>query len=111
MKKIKFAAVATLTVLAGAAQAQTSVTVYGEVDTGVLYQNISAASYNAAAKNTGSFLGLKDGGIYTSFLGFKGTEDLGDGWKANFKLQGAFQSPSGKFGLSGTAGQAELFNQ
>jgi predicted porin len=87
------------------------VTMYGAVDTGLLYQNTSAASYNPAAPNTGHLFRMKDGGLYTSLLGFKGTEDLGNGWKANFKLQGAFDSTSGKFGLSGTAGAAAQFNQ
>lgn len=109
--KIRFAAMATLTALAGTVQAQSSVTVYGQVDTGVMYQNTSAASYNPAAKNTGVMLRLKDGGIYTSLLGFKGTEDLGGGWNANFKLQGSFDSTNGKFGLSGTPGAAAQFNQ
>lgn len=109
--KIKFAAMATLTALAGAVQAQSSVTVYGQVDTGVMYQNTSAASYNPAASNTGNIIRLKDGGVYSSFLGFKGMEDLGAGWKANFKLQGTFDSTNGKFGLSGTPGVAAMFNQ
>jgi len=109
--KIKFAAAATLTALAGTVHAQSSVTLYGEVDTGMLYQNTSAASYNPAVPNTGGILRMKDGGIYTSFLGFKGTEDLGGGWATNFKLQGAFDTTTGKFGLSGTAGQAEQFSQ
>jgi predicted porin len=109
--RIKYAAALTLTALAGTVHAQSSVTLYGEVDSGLLYQNTSAASYSPAARNTGSIFRMKDGGIYTSFLGFKGTEDLGGGWQANFKLQGAFDSTTGKFGLSGTAGQGEQFNQ
>ncbi|MFM0165821.1 MULTISPECIES: porin [Paraburkholderia] len=93
------------------AHAQSSVTMYGAVDTGLLYQNTSAASYNPAAPNTGHFFKMANGGIYTSMLGFKGTEDLGGGWKTNFKLQGAFDATNGKFGLSGTAGAAAQFNQ
>jgi predicted porin len=109
--RIKYVAALTLTALAGTVHAQSSVTLYGEVDSGLLYQNTSAASYSPAARNAGSLFRMKDGGIYTSFLGFKGTEDLGGGWQANFKLQGAFDSTTGKFGLSGTAGQGEQFNQ
>ncbi len=109
--KIKFAAALTLTALSGTAYAETSVTLYGAVDTGFLFQNTSAASYSTAAHNTGRLFRLKDGGIYTSFLGFMGKEDLGDGWQTNFKLQGAFDSTNGKFGLSGTAGVAAQFNQ
>ena len=109
--KIKLAAAVTLTALTGAAHAQSSVTLYGSVDSGLLYQNTSAATYSPLAKNTGSIFRVKDGGIYSSFLGFTGTEDLGGGWQSNFKLQGAFDSTSGKFGLSGTAGAAAQFNQ
>jgi predicted porin len=109
--KIKLAAAVTLTALTGAAHAQSSVTLYGSVDSGLLYQNTSAATYSPLAKNTGSIFRMKDGGIYSSFLGFTGTEDLGGGWQSNFKLQGAFDSTSGKFGLSGTAGAAAQFNQ
>jgi len=109
--KIKFIAMGALTAFAGTAHAQSSATLYGEVDAGVLYQNTSAASYSPAAKNTGSMLRLKDGGIYTSFLGFKGTEDLGGDWNTHFKLQGAFDTTNGKFALGGKAGLAEQFNQ
>ena len=109
--KIKFAAALTLTALTGTAHAQSSVTLYGAVDTGLLFQNTSAASYSTAARNTGHLFRMKDGGVYTSFLGFLGKEDLGGGWQSNFKLQGAFDSTSGKFGLSGTAGVAAQFNQ
>ncbi|MGA7817974.1 porin [Caballeronia sp.] len=109
--KIKLAAAVTLTALTGVAHAQSSVTLYGSVDSGLLYQNTSAASYSPLAKNTGSVFRMKDGGIYSSFLGFLGTEDLGGGWQSNFKLQGAFDSTNGKFGLSGTAGAAAQFNQ
>ncbi len=108
--KIKFIVMATLTALASTVHAQSSVTVYGEVDAGVLYQSTSAASYNPTSTDKGSVLRLKDGGVYTSFLGFKGIEDLGDGWNTNFKLQGAFDTATGKFALGGTAGVVDLFN-
>lgn len=109
--KIKFAAALTLTALTVNANAESSVTLYGAVDTGLLFQNTSAASYSTAAHDSGHIFRMKDGGIYTSFLGFLGTEDLGGGWQSNFKLQGAFDTTSGKFGLSGTAGVAAQFNQ
>jgi predicted porin len=109
--RMKLTAAVTLTALGGAVHAQSSVTLYGQVDSGLLFQNTSAASYSPRAHNTGHIYRSKDGGTYTSFLGFKGTEDLGAGWKANFKLQGGFDSTNGKFGLSGTAGVAEQFNQ
>ena len=39
-----------------------------------------------------------------SFWGMKGTEDIGGGYKVNFKLQGVFNSSNGKFALSDTTG-------
>ncbi|MGF6542834.1 putative porin [Paraburkholderia youngii] len=41
----------------------------------------------------------------------KGSEDIGGGYKVNFKLQGVFNSTNGKFGLSDTPGTTAIFNQ
>lgn len=109
--KLKSICLATLILSAGAAQAQTSVTLYGAVDTGLYYQNTTAASFSPAAKNTGSTFRYKDGGLYGSVWGIKGTEDLGGGYHANVQLQGAFDSGSGKLGLADTPGGVALFNQ
>ena len=109
--KIRLTAAVMLTAIGGTVHAQSSVTLYGQVDSGLLWQNTSAASFSPVAHDTGHIFRLKDGGTYTSFLGFKGTEDLGAGWKTNFRLQGAFDSTSGKIGLSGTAGVTAQFNQ
>jgi len=94
--KIKFAAAATLTALAGTVHAQSSVTLYGTIDSGMMYQNTSAASFSSAAPNTGAVVRYKDGGIYASFWGMKGHEDLGGGYAVNFRLQGVFDSGTGK---------------
>ena len=67
-----------------AAFAQSSVTVYGKVDIG-----ISNAIGGAAKAETG--LNEAAG----SRLGFRGTEDLGGGLKANFILEHRFQPDSG----------------
>jgi general bacterial porin, GBP family len=77
MKKSLFA-LAALTAFAGAAQAQSSVTLYGILDTGVAYNN--------NASTAGSSTAAVDGILNTSRWGFKGTEDLGGGLKANFVL-------------------------
>ena len=77
-----------LAVLAsGAAFAQSSVTLYGTLDIGYSKSNQPVAE-NASALTTK--LGMSNGG--TNFhtptvLGFKGSEDLGGGLKANFNLQ------------------------
>lgn len=72
---------AVLATIAGAAQAQSSVTVYGIMDTGVEYTT------HANAAND-SVLRLTSGGQNTSRFGFKGSEDLGGGLKALFQLEG-----------------------
>lgn len=109
--KLKFGSLAALALFASAAQAQSSVTLYGVVDSGVLYQSTSAANFSGTAKNLGSTWQLKDGGIFSSIWGLKGTEDIGGGYKINFKLQGSFSSNNGKPGLSDTPGVTALFNQ
>jgi predicted porin len=96
---------------AGAVHAQSSVTLYGAIDTGLLYQSTSAASFAPNAKNTGHVYALKDAGIYSSFWGIKGVEDIGGGYKVNFRLQGVFNSGSGKLGLADTTGATAVFNQ
>ncbi len=61
----------------GAAMAQSSVTLYGVVDTGLTY-----------SKGAESVYGLTHvGGNTNSRLGFRGVEDLGNGLKATFNLE------------------------
>ncbi|WP_321916104.1 MULTISPECIES: porin [unclassified Paraburkholderia] len=101
----------TLAAIAGAVQAQSSVTLYGTVDAGVLWQTSSAASYSTLAKNQGGVVRYKDGGIYTSLWGMRGVEDLGGGYQATFQLQGSFDSGTGKFGIGDTsAPTTSIFN-
>ena len=82
MKK-SLIALAVLSTIAGSVAAQSSVTVYGRFDQG--YNNVelkNADGTSTKAKNTGL-----DGGVGGSRLGFKGTEDLGGGLKANFVFE------------------------
>jgi predicted porin len=109
--KLKWLTAAALAAFTSAAYAQSSVTLYGVVDSGLLYQSTSAASFSPTAKNQGSVYRFKDGGIYSSLWGMKGTEDIGGGYYVNFKLQSAFDTGTGKPGLSDTAGVAAQFNQ
>ena len=69
----------------GAAMAQSSVTLFGIVDTNVSY--LDGVS-NAAGTNTESKYGIGTSGNATSRLGFRGVEDLGGGLKAGFWLEG-----------------------
>ncbi|MFL9954037.1 porin [Paraburkholderia nemoris] len=109
--KLKLIAAAAMVGLAGVAQAQSSVTLYGIMDSGVLYQSSSAATFAPNAPNTGKVFRFKDGGIYSSIWGIRGSEDIGGGYKVNFKLQGSFDSGTGKPGLSDTPGATAVFNQ
>ena len=84
MKKSLFA-VAALTAIAGGAQAQSSVTVYGIMDAGYVGYNARVAGASSVARATGS--GFGDGAESTSRLGFKGTEDLGGGMSAFFTVE------------------------
>lgn len=86
MKK-NIIAVAILTLVSGLAAAQSNVTIYGNLDVGVLTQNNTPAG---AAKTT-----MANGGISPSIWGFRGTEDLGNGLKATFNLEGHFQPDTG----------------
>ena len=67
-------------VLAGAAQAQSSVQIYGNLDVGI----------NKLTGTTAQ-IGKRD----NNRLGFKGTEDLGDGLKALFQLEIRFDPDTG----------------
>ena len=64
----------------GAAMAQSSVTLFGIVDTGFAYVD------NASGND--SVYGLSTSGNATSRLGFRGVEDLGGGLKAGLWLEG-----------------------
>ena len=98
MKK-SLLAVAALTAFAGAAQAQSSVTVYGILDVGYVGSNTRVAPGGSAAvtKTTTSQFGQS--AEQTSRMGFKGTEDLGNGmsafFTAEFQLQPQDQTLSG----------------
>jgi len=85
MKKSLFA-VAALSAIAGAAQAQSSVTVYGLLDMGYVGSNARAVGATGTViKTTTSQFGQSQ--EQTSRLGFKGTEDLGGGMSAFFTVE------------------------
>lgn len=109
--KTRFVVATTLATLASTSFAQSSVTLYGVVDSGLLYQNTSAASFSGTAPNTGKVYRFKDGGIASSIWGLRMVEDIGGGYHVGAKLQGVFDSGSGRLGLSDTPGTAAAFNQ
>jgi predicted porin len=70
------------------ASAQSSVTLYGIVDTGVRYTTHANAAGDARWQ-------LANSGASESHFGFKGTEDLGSGMRAVFQLEDRFFPNSG----------------
>lgn len=85
MKK-NLIAIAALALVSGAAMAQSSVTVYGNIDLGLLTQNNVKPNESTE---------LYNGGISPSIWGFRGTEDLGGGLKAMFNLEAHFSADTG----------------
>ena len=85
MKKLPLA-FALLAGFAGAATAQSNVTIYGLVDGGIEYQKGGAA---------GSITKLTSGIQTPSRIGFRGTEDLGGGNSAFFTLENGFAVDTG----------------
>lgn len=76
----------------GAAMAQSSVTLFGIIDSGIGYVNKA----NAAGDNK---YGVYNSGNSTSRIGFRGVEDLGGGLKAGFWLEGEIFADNGGTGL------------
>jgi predicted porin len=85
-KHLIAAAVAAAVAVPAAAQ----VTVYGVMDLGYGSKEYSNNNYQAASK--GETSGVLGGQLSSSRLGFRGTEDLGGGLKANFVLELGFRS-------------------
>ena len=84
---------------AGSAYAQSSVTLYGIVDTSIHYINNANQAGNSVTQ-------MESGAVSNSRWGLKGSEDLGGGNKALFVLESGFNSATGKMSSAGT-----LFNR
>lgn len=109
-------AVAALATLAVSAQAQSSVTLYGNLD-------VAVAHTKNAEFVDGSVTGVESSILTESFFGLKGQEDLGGGLKAVFKLEsfvnvdtgsageGNFWGKNAYIGLAGDFGTVKLGNQ
>ena len=106
-KQMHVALAMVLAAAAGSAAAQSNVTVYGVIDTSV------GRGYKSDASAE-----MMSGYTDTSKLGFRGSEDLGNGLKANFQLEGEIGSDTGAWtegfkrqswvGLSGSFGEVML---
>jgi predicted porin len=116
---MKYLVVAVLGALSANAMAQSSVTVYGSIDGGLReLTNVDPAG--------NSQLTMASNGTFRSNrLGFKGSEDLGHGLKANFVLENGFVTGTGalnntsnqifqreaRIGVSGDFGSIDLGRQ
>ncbi|WP_241030441.1 porin [Paraburkholderia sp. Ac-20347] len=91
MRRMVFAGL--LLALSATASAQGSVTLYGILDSGLLYQNKTAPDGHSGV----AFL---DGAWLPSIYGLRGKEDIGGGYSVNFNLQGGFSTGTGALGDS-----------
>jgi predicted porin len=99
-KKIIALAVAGL--VSGAAFAQSNVTVYGVADMYYAYSSANTANQDRSHH-------INSGGLSGSRIGFKGTEDLGNGLKALFVLEYGLTADNKTTGVgSGAAARQQL---
>ena len=100
MKK-SLLALAAMGAFVGAAQAQSSVSVYGVMDIGVI-QSTDALAATSGVQTTTKQLntGYGKGGLASSRLGFRGTEDVGGGTAVGFVLEYGLKD----IGIGGTGG-------
>jgi len=73
---------------AGSAQAQSSVTLYGSLDAGLVYVNNVAGGHG--------YWGVDSGALSPTYFGLRGNEDLGYGTSAFFDLEEGFNLNNGQ---------------
>ncbi|SNS14782.1 Outer membrane protein (porin) [Noviherbaspirillum humi] len=96
-KIVALAVLATCATGVTSAQAQSNITIYGSVD-----QYLGYIKSNSGNK----IIGLNDGSLLRSRIGFRGVETLGNGYEAKFWLENGFAADSGTF-----ADSARLFDR
>ena len=105
MKK-SLLAVAAMTAFAGAAHAQSSVTIYGVLDES--YSSVKQTAFNGMNKTV---QGLKDSAWTSNRLGFQGSEDMGGGTSTVFTVEtglsvGSSDPGQGGLGVTGATNNA-----
>ncbi len=95
----KAIALAVAGLASGVAFAQSNVTIYGVADMAYVYAN---HSYNDGSK---SLSAIQSGGRSGSRVGFKGTEDLGNGLYAAFRHEMGISADTGVSTQTGTFGR------
>lgn len=92
MKKIIFATA--ICAASGYASAQSSVTLFGQIDEAIAYIN-NAGGASSVRMRSGAWIG--------SQWGLAGNEDLGGGYRTFFRLENGFDINTGKLGQNGRA--------
>jgi len=98
---MKKAAFIVLGLAAGAAQAQTAVTIYGIVDAAIVGER--------GGNGTSPTTKVTSGAASASRFGFKGSEDLGNGLSAFFTLEGGSKIDTGAIDANGTIFNRQAF--
>lgn len=86
------AAAAACALAAAAAVQAEGVEIYGIIDTGLNYQHVDKDDGTASSDN----LTMKSSQSVPNRWGMRGGEDLGNGWRAGFNLEGQFASDTGE---------------
>jgi predicted porin len=98
---------------AGAAHAQSSVTLYGVLDESVQFVGNQATGTSATNPNTPTgnknAFGLGGSNLQGTRWGLKGAEDLGGGLKAVFQLENGFSINTGKLSSTNTIFNRQAF--
>ena len=85
MKHKQWLAAAGWAIVGSAAWAQSSVEIFGVMD----------VHLNSARSGATRLTRLEDGGSAASRIGFRGSEELGDGWRAHFMLEAGVTPDTG----------------
>jgi predicted porin len=97
-KKLIAIAIAGLGTFAGAAHAEDSLTLYGIIDVGVGSYSHMLSGASAANPNGQTATGVESGGLAPNIWGMKGKEDLGNGTKVIFDIEGSMSPNNGAIG-------------
>ena len=103
----KLIALAIAAISAAPAFAQSNVTIYGRVDYGYMSRGGDSGGINTRGTKTEMAGGMQAG----SRIGFKGSEDLGNGLKAIFEVEQGLTTDATNSAAAGTAGVFSSLNR
>ncbi|PRC91127.1 porin [Solimicrobium silvestre] len=92
----KHFAIGLVSLASGVAHAQSSTTIYGVIDAGTRYSSgLGLSATSSPSASNASTTGLASGVDRSGRFGFTGTEDLGGGYQALFKLESDLYTNTG----------------